>query len=295
MTHDGTDGDGADAGAAAVAGTGAGVGGTGAEVLTAVPGAAETALVLDRLLPARGTAVLVAGDSTAAAYTPDVAPQNGWGGALGARLPGPALVRDHAECGATTRSFRERGHWRALLLTARPGDVLLVQFGHNDQKHADLLPATGYRQRLAQYVHEARAAGLVPVLCTPVRRRPLAGTAHATGRADVDAGEVWNGAPEGLPPLSAYAAEVRLLAGELGTPLIDLHEAMGPVLDRLGPERSHRLYLFFPPGVHPHHPDGVADGTHFNATGAEAVADLVVQGLREAGLLGRLVGGVQGA
>lgn len=215
-----------------------------------------------------GPTFLLAGDSTVAVCPATEAPMSGWGPALGARLGLRARVRNYARGGASTLSFVEDGLWQALLLDLSPGDHVLIQFGHNDQKLPELDPYGGYRDRLARFVEDVRAGGGRPVLCTSVRRRAL---------------------PEAVPllhPLADYADAVRTLAARLEVPLVDLHAATGELYASLGDEGSRALFTHFAPGVHPGYPDGVADNTHFCFTGAEAVADLVVEGLRAAGVLG---------
>ena len=57
--------------------------------------------------------VFIAGDSTAAAYGPERAPQAGWGQALQSYLdPARLEVHNHAKGGRSTRSFIEEGRWR---------------------------------------------------------------------------------------------------------------------------------------------------------------------------------------
>src|SRR3954454_15832898 len=81
--------------------------------------------------PRRRT-VFVAGDSTAATYATADVPRAGWGQALPAFLRPEIDVVNGALSGASSRSFVDLGRLDQILEAIRPGDVLLVSFGHND-------------------------------------------------------------------------------------------------------------------------------------------------------------------
>jgi len=101
---------------------------------------------------------------------------SGWGAALERRLRPEDVVVNFAKGGVTTQSSIAEGLWGALLAQARPGDVAIIQFGHNDQKQPDLLAAEGgYRDRLERFVGELRERAMTVVLCTSVERRLFGG------------------------------------------------------------------------------------------------------------------------
>ncbi|MFC8918216.1 rhamnogalacturonan acetylesterase [Streptomyces sp. NPDC057116] len=218
----------------------------------------------------RARTVWIAGDSTAARKYADAAPETGWGMALPFFL-GPRLaVANHAVDGRSSKSFVDEGRLDALLAGVRPHDLVLVQFGHNDQKAADPArytePWTTYRDHLRRYVTGARARGATPVLLTPVERRRFDAGGHA------------------VPTHGEYPAAMRALAAEEGVPLVDVQAASLAEWQRLGPEPSKAYFLWLAPGESPHHPDGEQDDTHFRPRGAIEVARLVAAGLRERGV-----------
>src|SRR5687768_8635960 len=69
---------------------------------------------------------------------------SGWGAHLEQYPDGLGTVRNVAKGGATTTSHRAEGLWGSLLQACRPGDWVLIQFGHNDQKLPELDPDGGY-------------------------------------------------------------------------------------------------------------------------------------------------------
>ncbi|MFE7406449.1 rhamnogalacturonan acetylesterase [Isoptericola sp. NPDC057559] len=189
-------------------------------------------------------------------------PLLGWGDELAALLDVP--VRNHAIGGATTASFRAEGRWDALLAELRPGDTVVIQFGHNDQKEPDELAAEGgYSERLARFVGEARANGARPVLATSVERRLF----------DDAGGLRWSHGP--------YPAAVRALGHELDVPVLELTAFTRWLYTWLGPEASAAL---FPHGAAVAAglvvDDALAkDNTHYTTAGARAVARYVAEAL----------------
>lgn len=221
------------------------------------------------LRPDGAVTVFIAGDSIAAAYAAEEWPRAGWGQALGLFLAEDVRVRDEAWPGASSRTFVEDGRLDRILAAVEPGDYLVISFGHNDQmpdeRHTD--PETGYRDQLRLFVERARDAGAVPVLVTPVERRRF----DTAGRARAS--------------LGAYPAAMAEVARETGTPLVDLHAMSLRRWDALGPAGTREEFLWLAPGVAPSYPDGVQDGTHFQAAGAVALARLVARDLQRQRLL----------
>lgn len=221
--------------------------------------------------PGRGGTVYIAGDSTAAPKTADAAPETGWGMALPLFLHPARTVANHAVNGRSSKSFHDEGRLTSILETIGPGDLLLVQFGHNDEKTDDPArgtdPHTTYRQYLRRYLDGARARGARPVLLTPVERRRFDADGHAR------------------PTHGEYPEAMRALAAAEDVPLIDIQATSLAAWNRLGPDGTLRIFLHLAPGEHPNHPDGKQDNTHFRPHGAIEVARMVARGLKESRLL----------
>jgi len=201
----------------------------------------------------------LAGDSTVAACAPEERPMSGWGAHLDAYVDEP--VRNLAFGGATTQTFVDSGSWRVLLSEVEPGDMVIVQFGHNDQKQPHLGSRAGYSARLRLMVADVRDRGGRVVMCTSVERRWFEGTQVTPTHGD-------------------YPNTVRDLAHELDAPLIDLTAFTTWLYEDMGPEASRDLLSHFAPGEHPLWPDGLADDTHFHERGAERIAAFVGASLR---------------
>lgn len=214
----------------------------------------------------RPMALHLAGDSTMAAKLATKRPETGWGEMLQGHFdPRRVRVVNHAKNGRSTRTFISEGLWRELVGSLREGDVVLIQFGHNDavrEKADRYTTPRQYRANLLRFLRETRARGAVPILLTPVARRRF-----DEGGAVVDThGE--------------YPDVVRALAAEQGAPLVDLQRESERVLREHGPERSRELFLHLQRGEHPNYRAGVADDTHFSPRGAAVMAQLFVDAIR---------------
>lgn len=213
--------------------------------------------------------ILLAGDSTVANCPTYEYPMSGWGAYLPQHVYSWAAVYNFAKGGASTESFREEGLWGQLLETAKKGDLVLMQFGHNDQKKVHLAARTGYAANLRTMVAEVRALGAVPVLCTSVERRHFLDGAGTHGVLEES--------------LEDYPDVVREIALELQLPFIDLNTWTRRLYVELGIEESLILFCHFSPGEHAFWPAGLADNTHFSQRGASFVAAEVAVQLRRLG------------
>ena len=215
-------------------------------------------------------AVFLAGDSTMADKPLMGNPERGWGQMLPAFLVEGVRVENHAKNGRSTKNFVREGRWAALLDRVRPGDYVLIQFGHNDQNQSDTNryadPRNAYRNALTGFVTDVRSKKGTPVLLTPVARRRFA-----------EDGSVVNTHRE-------YADVVLEVAALTGCAAIDLNAKSMELYARLGPEETKRHFLWVNPGRYSAIPAGKEDNTHFTPAGASAIARLVTDGVREIGL-----------
>ncbi len=201
--------------------------------------------------------IFIAADSTAASYGPERAPQAGWGQALQSWLDvSQWQVRNHAVGGRSTRSFINEGRLEAIEKELQAGDVLLIQFGHNDAKREDPTrytdPDSDYPQFLSRYIAAARDKGATPILITPVARLLY------------DFGAL-------LDTHGRYTQAMKQVAREQNVQLIDLNASSMAWIRALGEQGAKPYFMFVPE-------QNKADGTHFSVAGATAVACLVMRG-----------------
>ncbi len=73
-----------------------------------------------------------------------------------------AVVDDRARGGRSTRSFFEEGRWSEIYSQLSPGDIVLIQFGHNDasvNKGERYTSLPGYKEFLKLYISQSREKG----------------------------------------------------------------------------------------------------------------------------------------
>jgi len=202
--------------------------------------------------------IFICGDSTAAAYDPSETLIAGWGQFLADYLPEGIRVMNHAMAGRSTRTFLEEGRLLRMEPLMQKGDLVLIQFAHNDEgskpeRHTE--PWTSYTENLGVFVSAARNRGARPVLVTPICIR------------NWENGEL-------LPSHGEYLAAMRKLAAAESVPLIDLYAMSSEAVISLGEEASKAFYMIFPAGFDSRWPDGSADTTHTRRPGAECYARL---------------------
>jgi lysophospholipase L1-like esterase len=229
-----------------------GFGGPGTPGLQLTVAGAERITV--RPASRRTTRLFLAGDSTVTDQ--ETAPYTGWGQRLPRHYRDGLSVVNHSGSGESTVSFLAKPEmWGALQPQLRPGDVVLVQFGHNDKQTT----AEAFRANLSEIVAGVRATGATPVLVTPIVRRWF------TGDKLNSTGLIVNNLGVNLP------AEMRSVATSNCVALIDLTARSQAVVETLGPEQAKSLYLT----------REKRDDTHTSEYGATIYADLVADGLRD--------------
>lgn len=187
--------------------------------------------------------LFLVGDSTVKCGTKG---QRGWGEEFGKYFdPAKVNVVNVAIGGRSSRTFITEGRWAATLAMMKPGDAVIIQFGHNDggpinddSRARGSIRGTGgeteeidnlltkkrevvrtYGAYLRQYLADARAKGVTPYLCTQVPRKMWEADDMRIGRP-TDGTVVW----------------ARAVAEAEGATLLDLHEAVAASYDALGRE-----------------------------------------------------------
>jgi lysophospholipase L1-like esterase len=219
--------------------------------------------------------VLLIGDSTVRNGRGDGSNgQWGWGEPLVDRFDTSKVnVVNRAVGGLSSRTFLTMGHWDRALAFLKPGDVVLMQFGHNDNGPLDdaarargTLKGTGEETReidnpitkqhevvhsygwyLARFIADAKAKGAVPIVCSLVPRK-----IWKDGRIVRDR--------------DTYAGWAEEVARRAGAGFIDLNEAIAKRYDSLGAAQVDPLFG--------------DEHTHTSRAGAELNAGVVAEELR---------------
>ncbi len=199
----------------------------------------------------------------------------GWGNFLGQHLdPSQARVENRALGGRSSRTYLTEGLWGKVLADLRPGDVVLIQFGHNDGGPLDtgraraslkgageetkdvVVEATKkaetvhtYGWYLRKYIAEARARGATPVVLSPVPRN------------------LWNAEGKVVRASKDYGKWAAEAARAEGVAFVDLNDIAATHYEQDGKAKVESTY--FTP----------ADHTHTTEAGARVSAASVAEGL----------------
>lgn len=177
------------------------------------------------------------------------------------------FVDDRARGGRSTRTFFQEGRWRSVYENLKKGDVVIMQFGHNDaskEKTDRYVDIQGYKEFLRLFVSQAREKGAIPIILTPVARNyPWEEGVLKDVHGDYDK------APKDV-------------AEEMKVPLIDLNKLSRDFFTKKGKEYvTEKYFMNLPAGIYEAYPEGEKDNTHFQTEGAKEVARLVFEGLQK--------------
>jgi lysophospholipase L1-like esterase len=222
---------------------------------------------------AKPPTLLLIGDSTVRNGAGDGAnKQWGWGEPIAAYFdPAKITVLNRARGGRSSRTFLTEGLWDQVLSAMKPGDFVLIQFGHNDggpindtSRARGTIKGVGeeteeidnlltkkhevvysYGWYLRKYIADARAKGATPIICSPVPRK------------------IWK---EGRIARDQYARWAEDVAKTEKVGFIDLNEIIARQYETLGPDKVDLLFA--------------DEHTHTTMAGAEINAASVIAGLK---------------
>ncbi len=245
--------------------------------------AAFALLALTSMTQEKVTTIFVIGDSTAAKKDLSKgSPERGWGMALQCYFDDQYIrVDNHAVNGRSSLSFINEGRWEKVRSLIKPGDYVIIQFGHNDEKpkadrHTD--PGSTFDYNLAKFVRETREQGGIPIIMNPVVRRNFAKKAAKNDDDEALRNTTFKDAPKQVEGDSLvdthglYRVAPRDVAQRMNCYFVDANQITHDLEQSLGVEGSKKLHMWYKPGEHPALPKGRQDNTHYNIYGAHQVA-----------------------
>ena len=211
-------------------------------------------------------------------------PQCGWGEMIADFFDTTKIsISNQAMAGRSTRTFIKEKRWDKVLSTLKPGDFVIMQFGHNEGSKPDtsragyrgVLRGTGdetvdllwkdstietvhtYGWYLKKFVNDAKAKGATPVICSMIPRNQWdysvkgdTTSKQLVRRADKDFGK-W----------------ARGVAESEGVFFIDLNTITADKYEAIGIGEVQKLFQ--------------GDHTHTNEDGAKINAASVVEGIKK--------------
>ena len=192
-------------------------------------------------------------------YKPAATPKRGWGMYLQVFFnPDSIEVNNRGKSGASTRTFYETDNlWPSVKRQMLPGDYLIIQFAHNDEKckgedvyvqnaklraeGKDTLtdmrgtePNTTYKAYLRKFINEAREMGVKPILMSPICRAYFKdGKINAEGRHDLS--------KDGID--KNYVRCMREVAEEMSVPFLDMTQKSCEMYESAGQETCMKEYF----------------------------------------------------
>jgi lysophospholipase L1-like esterase len=197
--------------------------------------------------------------------------QWGWGDFVGQYFdPEKINVVNRAIGGTSSRTYLREGQWDRVLAMMKPGDFVMMQFGHNDNgspatgrtaikgignetlevdnptnhQHEVVLTFGGY---LRKYIADTRAKGATPIVCSLIPRK------------------IWKDGKIARNK-DSHAGWAEQVAKAENAPFVDLNEIIAERYDALGREKVEPLFG--------------DEHTHTSAAGAELNAQCVIAGLK---------------
>lgn len=201
----------------------------------------------------------------------------GWGDFIGQLLDSTKVsVENHALGGTSSRTYQNLGLWDAVNNKLKPGDYVLIQFGHNDNGPInDTIRARGtikgigdeteeidnmitkkheivhsYGWYLEKIVKDTKSKGAIPIIMSPIPRND------------------WK---EGKVPRNntSYGLWAKQIAERNNVTFIDLNDKMASKLEKFGEEKVTGTYFY------------KRDHTHTSARGALMAASIIIDELKE--------------
>ena len=193
-------------------------------------------------------------------------PWASWGQMITRWFDSGVCISNHAESGLTARTFLASGRLDKILTTLKAGDIVIAEFGHNDEKEKRAGDGAwySYSRNLKIFADRVREKGGTIIFVTPTARR-LFKPDHQT--LDYTHGE--------------YPEAMRTVAKREGVELIELNGMTRTFYEALGEEGSKKALVHYPANTFPNQSKALADNTHFNPYGAWEVAKMIVMGLKQ--------------
>ncbi|MFC5463050.1 GDSL-type esterase/lipase family protein [Massilia niabensis] len=230
-------------------------------------------------------AIYTLGDSTVKSYTFDEAPMSGWGQVFD-KLFDPKKVRvlNYSMGGRSFRNAYAEGRLNDLLFAGHVGDIVMIQFGHNDESEDETRrfgrgsTEAMYETFITQfYLPAIRARGMVPVLVTPMSR--------VKGNAGRDEVYVNSFSKRRFPDL------IKKLGAANGVTVVDLNARSVDFYNRNGVAATTAMVMAIEAGETPGktndgsyangHPANKIDGTHFRESLSKQYARIVATELAQ--------------
>lgn len=230
--------------------------------------------------------IFMIGDSTMANKDIKKGQERGWGMALQGFFTENVVVDNHALNGRSSRSFIIEGHWQKVYDAMKPGDYLVIQFGHNDEKgkieknnkrHTE--PGLTFDDNYRMFIRAAQEKGVTPIVMNAVVRRNFykkpdmnvddesLRDAKSTGKEQINSDTL-------IDTHGLYVVTPQNVAKLMRVPFVDANKITKDFENSLGVEKSRLLHMISAV-------KNGKDNTHYTVYGAHEVASRLVDAMAE--------------
>ncbi len=225
-----------------------------------------------------GQTLFFAGDSTLDDHgRKPCPPYASWGTTLEGFMKEGCKVDNYAKSGASSSSFVRDGYWAKLIAKVQPGDFVVMQFGHNDQKHSTdfyrryrYTPVNGkFEEYYTRFVEEVRAKGATPMFATPIVRGTFDSDGRLIDRCD-----------ENGINLRSYADAAIALGRKLDVAVVNMNHLTRELLTKKGKEESMKFFVISTGLIKGKDGEPAKDVTHPIKAGADAFAKLFIDDVK---------------
>ena len=230
--------------------------------------------------------IYMIGDSTMANKDIKKGQERGWGMALQGFFTENVVVDNRALNGRSSRSFIIEGHWQKVYDAMKPGDYLVIQFGHNDEKGAlgsnnkrHTEPGLTFDDNYRMFIRAAQEKGATPIVMNAVVRRNFYRQSDQT----VDDESLRGAKGDGQEKVNSdtliethgqYVVTPRNVARLMRVPYVDANKITKDYENSLGVEGSRKLHMISAV-------KNGKDNTHYTVFGAHEVASRLVDAMAE--------------
>ena len=210
------------------------------------------------------TTVFLCGNSTVVDQEQE--PWSSWGQMITRWFDDRVAVANYAESGLSATTFLAQLRLDKILSQLRPGDYVICEFGHNDEKEKRAGDGAwySYTRNLKIFVDRVHEKGGNIIFVTPTARRFFNDDNLTIKNTHGD-----------------YPEAMKTVARRENVPVIDLTSMSTVFYEALGFEGSKKSLVHYPANTYPNQPKALADNTHFNPFGAWEIAKMIVMGLKQ--------------
>ena len=210
------------------------------------------------------TTVFLCGNSTVVDQENE--PWASWGQMITRWFDDRVVVANFAESGLTANTFLAQLRLDKILTMLKPGDYVICEFGHNDEKEKRAGDGAwySYSRNLKIFADRVREKGGHIIFVTPTARRLFKSDHKTLGYTHGD-----------------YPEAMRTVARREQVPFIELNGMTRTFYEALGEEGSKKALVHYPANTFAGQDKPLADNTHFNPYGAWEVAKMIVMGLKQ--------------